>query len=168
MSSPTTRRISATSATVAPPGPKPVDVFTKSAPAAFASVHAVTFSSSVRYAASMMTLLDDAAVAARAGHRLDVALDRRAGRRDLSAPMLITMSTSRAPSKITRRVSKFLTSGVVAPSGKPTTAQTPTGVSRSRRAQSATHVGIDADGREAKLRGLAAQLFDVLPASRRA
>ena len=31
---PTKRRISATSATVAPPGPKPVDVLTKSAPAA--------------------------------------------------------------------------------------------------------------------------------------
>jgi hypothetical protein len=49
--------MSATSAAVAPPGPKPVDVFTKSAPAAFASVHAVTFSSSVSSAASMITLL---------------------------------------------------------------------------------------------------------------
>ncbi len=57
ISAPTTRRIKATSAAVAPPGPKPVDVFTKSAPAALASVHAVTFSSSVRSAASMMTLL---------------------------------------------------------------------------------------------------------------
>ena len=34
ISAPTTRRISATSATVAPPGPNPVEVFTKSAPAA--------------------------------------------------------------------------------------------------------------------------------------
>ena len=33
---------------VAPPGPNPVDVFTKSAPAALASRHAVSFSSSVR------------------------------------------------------------------------------------------------------------------------
>ena len=40
---PTVRRISATSSTVAPPGPKPVEVFTKSAPAAFASSHAATF-----------------------------------------------------------------------------------------------------------------------------
>src|SRR5262245_7355621 len=56
-SSPTTRRISATSATVAPPDAKPVDVFTKSAPAALASVDAVTFSSSLNSAASMMTLL---------------------------------------------------------------------------------------------------------------
>jgi hypothetical protein len=57
ISSPTTRRMRATSAAVAPPGPNPVDVFTKSAAAAFASVHAVTFSSSVSSAASMMTLL---------------------------------------------------------------------------------------------------------------
>ncbi len=57
MSSPTTRRMSATSAAVAPPGTKPVEVFTKSAAAAFASVHAVTFSSSVNNAVSMMTLL---------------------------------------------------------------------------------------------------------------
>ncbi len=56
ISGPTTRRISATSAAVAPPGPKPVDVFTKSAHAARAITHAFTFSSSVRSAASMMTL----------------------------------------------------------------------------------------------------------------
>jgi hypothetical protein len=55
ISGPTTRRISATSAAVAPPGPKPVEVFTKSAPAAFAITHALTFSSSVRSAASMIT-----------------------------------------------------------------------------------------------------------------
>ncbi len=57
ISSPTTRRINATSAAVAPPGPKPVDVFTKSAPAAFDSVQAVIFSSSVSSAVSMITLL---------------------------------------------------------------------------------------------------------------
>jgi hypothetical protein len=57
ISAPTTRRISATSAAVAPPGPNPVEVFTKSAPAAFDSVQAVIFSSSVRRAASMITLL---------------------------------------------------------------------------------------------------------------
>jgi len=46
-SDPTVRRISATSATVAPPFEKPVEVFTKSAPAFFAALHARTFSSSV-------------------------------------------------------------------------------------------------------------------------
>src|SRR5204863_278483 len=38
ISSPTTRRIRATSAAVAPPGPKPVEVFTKSGPAAGAAI----------------------------------------------------------------------------------------------------------------------------------
>ena len=84
MSSPTTRRISATSAAVAPPGPKPVEVFTKSAPAAFASVQAVTFSSSVRSAVSMMTLLIDAALAAGADDRRDV-VGRPAAHRRTSA-----------------------------------------------------------------------------------
>ena len=43
ISGPTARRISSTSWTVAPPGPKPVEVFTKSAPATFASTHAAIF-----------------------------------------------------------------------------------------------------------------------------
>ena len=60
---------------------------------------------------------------------------------DLSAPMLITMSISVAPSKIARRVSYCLTSAVVAPSGNPTTEQTPTPVPRSRAAASATQAG---------------------------
>ena len=60
---------------------------------------------------------------------------------DLSAPTLMTMSISAAPSKMARRVSKFLTSAVVAPSGNPTTEQTPTPVPRSRDAASATHTG---------------------------
>src|SRR5438309_1947542 len=55
ISGPTTRRISATSAAVAPPGPKPVEVLTKSAPAARAITHAFTFSSSASRAASMIT-----------------------------------------------------------------------------------------------------------------
>ena len=53
----------------------------------------------------------------------------------------MTMSISDAPSKMARRVSKFLTSAVVAPSGNPTTEQTPTPVPRSREAASATHTG---------------------------
>ena len=43
MVGPTTRRINATSSTVAPPGPKPVEVLTKSAPATFASWQAMTW-----------------------------------------------------------------------------------------------------------------------------
>ena len=56
--------------------------------------------------------------------------------------MLITMSTSRAPSKIARRVSKCLTSAVVAPSGNPTTEQTPTPAPRSSAGTRATHAGL--------------------------
>ncbi len=57
ISGPTTRRIRATSAAVAPPGPNPVEVLTKSAPAAFDNTQARTFSSSFSRAASMMTLV---------------------------------------------------------------------------------------------------------------
>ena len=42
--------------TVAPPGPNPVEVLTKSAPATLASWQAITFSSSVSSAASIITL----------------------------------------------------------------------------------------------------------------
>ena len=53
----------------------------------------------------------------------------------------MTMSISTAPSKIARRVSYCLTSGVVAPNGKPTTEQTPTPLPRNNLAQKATQVG---------------------------
>src|SRR5512143_2963588 len=45
-----------TSSTVAPPGPKPVEVLTNAAPASFAIAAARAFSSSVRSAASTITL----------------------------------------------------------------------------------------------------------------
>ena len=54
----------------------------------------------------------------------------------------MTMSISRAPSKIARCVSYRFTSAVVAPSGNPTTEQTPTPLPDSSRAQSATQVGL--------------------------
>ena len=60
---------------------------------------------------------------------------------DFSAPTLITMSISQAPSKMARRVSKCFVSAVVAPSGNPTTEQTLTRLPCRRRAQVATHVG---------------------------
>jgi len=50
------RRINATSATVAPPFEKPVEVLTKSAPAFFAAWQALTFSSSLSRAVSIITL----------------------------------------------------------------------------------------------------------------
>ncbi len=57
------------------------------------------------------------------------------------APMLMTMSISRAPSRRARRVSKALTSAGVAPKGKPTTEATATSVPRRRSAQRRTQVG---------------------------
>jgi len=51
----TVPRINATSSTVAPPGPKPVEVFTKSAPASFANSDAATFCSSFSSAVSRIT-----------------------------------------------------------------------------------------------------------------
>ena len=56
--------------------------------------------------------------------------------------MLMTMSTSQAPSSMVRRASAALTSGSVAPRGKPITVQTPVAVPRSSRAQVATQVGL--------------------------
>jgi hypothetical protein len=44
------------SSTVAFPPKKPVEVLTKSAPASFASLHAIIFSSRVKRAVSIMTL----------------------------------------------------------------------------------------------------------------
>ena len=60
-----------------------------------------------------------------------------------------------------RRVSYCLTSGVVAPSGKPTTEHTPTPVPRSSRAQNATQVGLTHTVAKLKLGRLATQLLDL-------
>ena len=65
----------ATSATVAPARAKPVDVLTKSAPAAFARTQAATFSSSVSNAASMITLLMTPASRQGRGDGFDIAPD---------------------------------------------------------------------------------------------
>jgi hypothetical protein len=51
------------------------------------------------------------------------------------------MSTSQAPSATVRAASKALTSGKVAPSGKPTTVQTRVSDPRSSSAHSGTQVG---------------------------
>jgi hypothetical protein len=55
MSLPTMRRMRATSSTVAPPGPNPVDVLTKAAPASLASEQPTIFSSMVKPPVSRMT-----------------------------------------------------------------------------------------------------------------
>ncbi len=130
----TVRLIRATSATVAPPGPKPVDVFTKSAPAFMLNSQPRIFSSSFEQRRLEDHLADRPAVPAGLDDRPDVLRAPAASSRPLSAPMLITMSISRAPSRIARRASSALVSGGCAPSGKPTTQHTFTGVPRSSAA----------------------------------
>ncbi len=60
----------------------------------------------------------------------------------LSAPMLITMSISRAPSRMARRASMALTSVVAAPNGKPITDATATSVPRTLSAARRIQVGL--------------------------
>ncbi len=62
--------------------------------------------------------------------------------RDFSAPTLITMSTSVAPSRTAFCASKALDSGEVAPSGNPTTVHTSTSEPLSSSAHSLTHEGL--------------------------
>src|SRR2546426_6013248 len=124
-------------------------------------VQAVTFSSSVSSAASMITLLSTP----QSWHGMVTAsMSRSTTRRspDLSAPTLMTMSISRAPSKIARRVSYPLTSAVVAPSGNPTTEHTPNAAADKQPGRQPHPRGVDAHGREVKLRRLSAQFLDVL------
>ena len=77
---------------------------TKSAPAALDSVQAAIFSSEVNSAASMITLLSTPQLRQGA---TTASMSRSTTRRspDLRAPMLITISISRAPSKMARCVS---------------------------------------------------------------
>ena len=60
---------------------------------------------------------------------------------DLSAPIAMTMSISRAPSRMARRASSALISDGVAPSGKPTTVQTSGDRPRGAAAQRLTWIG---------------------------
>ena len=76
ISGPTVSRISCTSSTVAPPPPKPVEVFTKSAPAAFGSEQPMIFSSRVSSAVSRITLTT-VSRADRLHDAADVLLDQR-------------------------------------------------------------------------------------------
>ena len=111
MSAPTTARMSLTSSSVAPPPAKPVEVLTKSAPATLASEQPTIFSSVVSSVVSRMTLGRRAARRPRPRRRCRARPVSWSC--DLSAPMLITMSISRAPSWIARRVSYALTSDSV-------------------------------------------------------
>ena len=123
--------MSATAWVEAPPaGWKPVEVLTKSAPAATEAVQAATISSSVSAADSMMTLRMRGAGTTRRTAAISSSSSWR--RASFTSSMLMTMSISSAPSATAWAASKALTWGLTAPEGKPTTQATfnPSGTSR--------------------------------------
>ena len=75
--------------------------------------------------------------------------------------MLMTMSISRAPSRIARRASSALISGGCAPSGKPTTQQTFTERAPQQRRRLPDVARVHADREEAVPARLVAELLDV-------
>src|SRR5665647_1415240 len=94
---PTVAAISSTACTVAPPpGWNPVEVFTKSAPAASAARQAPITCASLSAADSMITL--SSTVAGTAARTAAMSASTACHRPATAAPMSITMSTSSAPS----------------------------------------------------------------------
>ena len=121
--SPTVARIRATACVDAPPaGWKPVEVFTKSAPAASAAWQAATISSSVSAADSMMTL--STAGAGMASRTAAISAWVWAASPAFRAPMSMTMSTSSAPCRTDSAASNAFAAGVCLPEGNPATVAT--------------------------------------------
>src|SRR3990172_2860586 len=149
---PTVRRISSTSWAAAPPGPKPVEVLTKSAPAARAHQQARTFSSSVRSAHSKITLIT-APLRRAAATPPRMSCSTNSSSPDFNAPTLMTISISSAPSLTASSVSATFTVESVAPSGKPTTVQTFTGAPRRAAAAGGAPGGLFTPGGEPNQRG---------------
>ena len=107
--------------TVAPRGPYPVEVLTNSAPALTASLDTAVISSAVRLPVSRITLWTFWGVMAM---MFLTSISTKSSLTDFTIPMLITMSSSDAPFFIASMASTILTVVVLAPKGKPTTAQT--------------------------------------------
>ena len=120
-SSPTTPRMRATSSTVAPPVEKPVEVFTKSAPAFLAHRQAFTFCSSFKRQVSMMTF--NRALPRMASATVLISFSTYSQSPSRAAPTEMTMSISWAPFSTHSFASAALMAEGVAPSGKPTTQQ---------------------------------------------
>ena len=164
MSGPTTRRISATSATVAP-----------SRSEAGGRLHVVGAGGLGQRACRHFLLVGEQ-------RRLDNHLAEHAGNRG-TPTTTAAMSRSTSPRSpdferadvdhhvdfggaIEDRRAAFrsaLTSVVVAPSGNPTTVQTPTALPRSSARRGATQVGFTQTVANPNSRRLAAQLLDILP-----
>src|SRR5699024_9920967 len=125
---PTVLRIRATACSLAPPaGWKPVDVFTKSAPARSAASQTATICSSVRAADSMITFSTTGALATSRTARISCSTASYSPAR--ARPTLRTMSTSSAPLATDSRASNALTSAECWPEGNPHTVATFTVVS---------------------------------------
>ena len=118
MSGPTVARIRRTSASVAPPVEKPVDVLTNAAPAAFAARQARRFCPSVSRHVSRMTFTGAGAAAATTAAISACTASHSSPR---ARPTFMTISISCAPAATAARASNALASAAIAPSGKPTT-----------------------------------------------
>ena len=141
MSGPTAFRMSRTSSTVAPPAPKPVEVFTKSKPTLFAILQPRTISAFVRLQHSRISfsVTSERNVRHVRTHWRSSA-SQPAGAY-LSSRWLTTRSSSSAPAWIASAASKHFVRFVFAPSGKPITVQTLTPLPRRSRAADATSAG---------------------------
>src|SRR5438067_1404948 len=132
--------MSAMSSTVATPGLTPVQLFTKSAPAATESSQARIFSSMLSNPVSMMTFSSAPwAWAICATPRMSYSTLARSP--DFNAPRLITMSSSWAPKRIVASASDRLLEVSAAPKGKPMGVPSLTALARKRSAASASQCG---------------------------
>ena len=137
--SPTVRRISETASAVAPCRENPVDVLTKSAPHRSAAWQARVISSSVSSLTSRITFTMAIPAASTTADMSDSTVPQSSS---LTAPTLMTMSISSAPSLTAALVSAALISLRCAPEGKPMTEHTRGACPASSSAASLTRVGL--------------------------
>ena len=121
----TLARMSRRSSSVAPDGANPVDVFTKSAPAASTACRPAD-DLVLREIGVLEDDLDQRPATGGLDDRTDVVLDPIRSAPDLSQPMLMTMSSSVAPSASACPTSKTLVAVWWLPCGKPMTVPTAT------------------------------------------
>ena len=137
---PTVRAIRATAAVVAPPaGWKPVEVFTKSAPADSAVRQASTMPSSSRTADSMITF--SRVGLGTAPRTAAISSSTSFQRPALARPRLMTMSISWAPVAAASPASSAFSPAMCAPDGNPATAATRRVLPATSRAATAASVG---------------------------
>src|SRR5699024_9885104 len=121
---PTVLRINLTSSSVAPPGPNPVDVLTKLAPASLLNSHALTFSSFVKRPVSIITLTIASESAASTNKAISDFTPSLLF--TMRSPILMTISFSVALEAIATFVAATLMSVVNTSNGNPITVVMPT------------------------------------------